>query len=160
MPRRMGLMSNIPSVLTLLICATGLQGAELTLSEAEAIAVREDPKLKGLSEKSLSLREGAVADGQLPDPKLRLGLLNCGCSFEHTESVQHAIDSGTLIIDQCPVTDCNRHLSALAAEHDTFSQVLARNIDSIPVHGHDAHRFELRIGFDLRGEETAPAKRL
>jgi outer membrane protein TolC len=46
------------------------------LGVAEAVAVQEDPTVKGLREKSFSLQERAVADGQLPDPKVRLGLLN------------------------------------------------------------------------------------
>jgi len=50
--------------------------AELTLGEAEALAGRDEPGLATFREKSLALQEQAVADGQLADPKLKLGILS------------------------------------------------------------------------------------
>jgi hypothetical protein len=48
----------------------------LTLSEAEQIALERDPTVAASRVRSAALEEDAVADGQLPDPKLRTGLFN------------------------------------------------------------------------------------
>jgi len=51
-------------------------GPELSLAEAEAIAVQGDAMLSGLNAKAEALDEASVADGQLPDPKARFTLFN------------------------------------------------------------------------------------
>ncbi len=48
----------------------------LTLSQAEALAVRLNPGLEGLRQAAVGLRHEAVAVGQLPDPRLSLGAQN------------------------------------------------------------------------------------
>jgi len=48
----------------------------LDLAEAERIAIERDAMLRQLAEESLGMRERAVAEGQLMDPKLRLGAVN------------------------------------------------------------------------------------
>jgi outer membrane protein TolC len=56
---------------------TATQGAAaLTLAEAERLAVERDAVLRQLGSESLAMRERAVAEGQLMDPKLRLGAVN------------------------------------------------------------------------------------
>ncbi len=59
-----------------LLGATGVAWAALTLSEAETLAGRGEPGLGALREKAEALGEQAVADGQLGDPKLRLGVIS------------------------------------------------------------------------------------
>lgn len=55
--------------------AAGAQ--ELNIREAEAIAVqKKDPSVTRFLSRAAALTEKAVADSQLPDPKLRAGLLN------------------------------------------------------------------------------------
>ena len=54
--------------------AAGAQ--ELTLAEAERLALGDDPILAGLEARAMAFDEQSVADGQLPDPKLKLGLMN------------------------------------------------------------------------------------
>lgn len=49
---------------------------ELTLEEAEKLALDSDFIIKQYSARSESLDERAIADGQLPDPKLKLGVMN------------------------------------------------------------------------------------
>jgi outer membrane protein TolC len=49
---------------------------ELTLAEAERLALRDDPVMAGLEARALALDEQSVADGQLPDPMLKLGVMN------------------------------------------------------------------------------------
>ncbi len=51
-------------------------GNELTLERAETIALQGEPGLAAKRWESKALAERAVADGQLMDPKLQVGLLN------------------------------------------------------------------------------------
>lgn len=64
--------------LTLLAAAvTATAGqAQLDLVEAERLALAQDPLIGRFHSLEEASREQAVADGQLPDPKLRLGALN------------------------------------------------------------------------------------
>jgi len=48
----------------------------LTLKQAEQIALKDEPGLAGKHWEAQSLAERAIADGQLMDPKLQVGLLN------------------------------------------------------------------------------------
>jgi len=48
----------------------------LSLQEAEHLAIESDAKLSEIRLKSEALQEGSVAAGTLPDPKLKLGLMN------------------------------------------------------------------------------------
>lgn len=48
----------------------------ITLDEAVRLAVERQPLLRSLESAAVSAREAAVAEAQLPDPKLRLGVLN------------------------------------------------------------------------------------
>ena len=48
----------------------------LSLTEAERLALAADPTIEATEARAEALREDAVADGQLPDPKMRIGLYN------------------------------------------------------------------------------------
>ncbi len=50
--------------------------AALSLAEAERLALEADPVIEATEARAEALREDAVADGQLPDPKMRIGLFN------------------------------------------------------------------------------------
>ncbi|MEN8761272.1 MAG: TolC family protein, partial [Thiogranum sp.] len=50
--------------------------AELNLAGAERLALEADPSVIASQSRALALREQAVADGQLPDPKLTVGVWN------------------------------------------------------------------------------------
>jgi outer membrane protein TolC len=59
------------------LCAAACQSASaLSLAEAERIAVERDAVLRQLAAESEAMRERGVAEGQLMDPKLRLGAVN------------------------------------------------------------------------------------
>jgi len=65
-------------LLALSVC-TGWQparAATLTLHEAERIALGRDPAVAAGEARSRAMQEDATAEGQLPDPMLRLGLAN------------------------------------------------------------------------------------
>lgn len=46
----------------------------LTLAEAERLALEQDPVAPGLQARAMGLADQAIADGQLPDPRLKLGV--------------------------------------------------------------------------------------
>lgn len=48
----------------------------LSLEEAQQLAVKDEPGLRRLQASAEALAQRAIADAQLPDPKLNLGLLN------------------------------------------------------------------------------------
>ena len=61
---------------TLLIGPVLAHAGQLTLSDAESEALKTDPVAAAASSRAEALDLQAVADGQLPDPKLRTGLYN------------------------------------------------------------------------------------
>jgi hypothetical protein len=67
------------SAVALLLClvlAPTTTVAELTLEVAEQLALTADPAVAGARARGLALQQQAVADGQLPDPKLGFGAYN------------------------------------------------------------------------------------
>jgi len=48
----------------------------LSLSEAEQLALKKDPGIKRFNALAHAMEEKAVAAGQLPDPKMKIGLMN------------------------------------------------------------------------------------
>ncbi len=60
----------------LVLSATTVWAAPLSLQEAEAIALRQNPGLGALAQKIAELRHQAIAVAQLPDPHLALGAAN------------------------------------------------------------------------------------
>lgn len=59
-----------------LAASASLPAHALDLAEAERIAIERDATLRQLAEESRAMRERAVAEGQLMDPKLRFGAVN------------------------------------------------------------------------------------
>lgn len=51
-------------------------GPPLSLERAQQLAVAGQPALGAIAANTRALRESAVAEGQLPDPRLKIGLLN------------------------------------------------------------------------------------
>jgi len=74
--------STFCRVLALVIALTGISGAHsaqvsaLTLADAERLALETDYTLQAIDARGQSMSELAVAAEQLPDPKLRLGMMN------------------------------------------------------------------------------------
>jgi outer membrane protein TolC len=63
-------------VLSICCALAALPAQALSLAEAERIAVERDAVLRQLAAESEAMRERGVAEGQLMDPKLRLGAVN------------------------------------------------------------------------------------
>lgn len=59
-----------------LISVTVHSEPELTIDEAERLALDIDPRIKAISTKEEAYMARSIADGQLPDPKLKLDLSN------------------------------------------------------------------------------------
>jgi len=78
-----------------LLLATTTAHASLTLQEAEVIALEKDPSHLVSRQKAMSLDEQAVADAQLPDPKLKLGMMNFPTdSFERDQEPMTQLQLG------------------------------------------------------------------
>lgn len=73
-------LRNIAVMPLMLLLAMLLQvssaNAALTLSETEQLALKNDPGVAANRARSQALSEGAVAEGQLPDPKFKAGIFN------------------------------------------------------------------------------------
>jgi outer membrane protein TolC len=63
-------------LVALLLAVSPIAQAELSLAEAEQLALEADPAVTASRSRALALQEQAVADGQLPDPKLTMGVWN------------------------------------------------------------------------------------
>jgi outer membrane protein TolC len=71
-----GLMPALFIFKILLLPAAVVAQQPLTLTEAETLALGDEPGYAALLERAEALGEQAVAAGQLPDPKMRIGLAN------------------------------------------------------------------------------------
>jgi len=68
---------SLTAVVVLCLCAVSSpRAAGLSLAEAEHLAIERDAVLRQLESESLAMRERAVAEGQLMDPKMRFGAVN------------------------------------------------------------------------------------
>jgi outer membrane protein TolC len=75
-----GLAEGRPFVLFVaiyvLFAAVNVHAGGLSLAQAEALAVRQDPSLLEVESRRTAMQEMAVASEQLPDPMLRMGLMS------------------------------------------------------------------------------------
>lgn len=66
--------------LSVLLCGLAVaqlsQAEALTMQEAQALALRQDPSVQAVEARRSALQERAVASAQLPDPMLRAGLVS------------------------------------------------------------------------------------
>jgi outer membrane protein TolC len=56
--------------------ASAADRSVLTLAEAERLALEQDPVTQSFQARAMGFAEQAIADGQLPDPQLKLGIVN------------------------------------------------------------------------------------
>ncbi len=69
----------------------------LSLADAERIALGADPGVARFRALADGLRERAVADAQLPDPKLKLGLMNFPTdTFDRTQEPMTQVQVGAV----------------------------------------------------------------
>lgn len=73
-------------VVLIFFTSTALFAKELTLAEAELLALDSDFVSKQFNARAESLSERAIADGQLPDPKIKFGVMNMPvASFDRSQ---------------------------------------------------------------------------
>ncbi len=90
----MNLGRLLPLVMWLI--ATGLQAEEaLTLEQAERTALARDVSAPAIKARAQALSEAAVAAGELPDPKLKLGMMNLPTdSFSRSQEAMTQLQVG------------------------------------------------------------------
>ncbi len=94
---RVGLVASCValSLLANYVCAQDDLANALSLQEAERLALEKDPGIARFMAQADALSEQAVADGQLPDPKLRFGFLNFPTdSFSRTQEPMTQLQVG------------------------------------------------------------------
>ncbi len=67
---------RVLACLALIVPSAAQAEQPLALDEAVRLAVERQPLLRSLESAAAAARQAAVAEAQLPDPKLRLGVLN------------------------------------------------------------------------------------
>jgi len=76
-PRVICMWFSIMVVMALSFKVTSAQAEEpLTLAETIQLATQNQPLLQSLDDAAASSRQAAIAEGQLPDPKVKLGVIN------------------------------------------------------------------------------------
>lgn len=68
---------------------------ELSLQEAMDLALQNQPLLQSLDDAAAASREAAIAEGQLPDPKLKLGVVNL--PINHGDALNFNRDDMTML---------------------------------------------------------------
>lgn len=73
------------SFLGLMVFASTSQALELTIKDAETVAIQQDPVVVHHQAHASAKMEEAVAAGSLPDPKLKFGIVNLPTTFSFTD---------------------------------------------------------------------------
>jgi len=66
----------VPALMGLIASAAHAADAPLTLAEAERLALGAEPGIQAAESRAAANRERSVSAGELPDPQVRLGMLN------------------------------------------------------------------------------------
>lgn len=69
-------MRRLLALIPFLLSSSAWAGPPLTLERVQQLALDHQPALDALQANARASRESAVAEGQLPDPRLKLGVLN------------------------------------------------------------------------------------
>ena len=108
----------------LLLLSFASQAEEpLTLAETIQLATQNQPLLQSLDDAAASSREAAIAEGQLPDPKLKFGMINLPVTT--SDALRYNRDDQTMVnvgISQDVIPLKKRELASnrLLAEADQF----------------------------------------
>lgn len=109
--------------LLLLTVFTAKADEPLTLAESIQLATQNQPLLQSLDDAALSSRQLAIAEGQLPDPKVKFGVINLPVTT--SDALRYNRDDQTMVnvgISQDVIPLKKRQLasSLLLAEADQF----------------------------------------
>ncbi len=107
----------------------------LTLAEAIELATQNQPLLQSLDDAAASSRQAAIAEGQLPDPKVKFGVINLPVTT--SDALRYNRDDQTMVnigISQDVIPLRKREIASnlMSAEADRFhteQQATARTIE-------------------------------
>jgi len=123
-PRLICMWLSIMMVLALSLKVGSAQAEEpLTLAETIQLATQNQPLLQSLDDAVASSRQAAIAEGQLPDPKVKLGVINLPVTT--SDALRYSRDDQTMVnvgISQDMVPRKKREVasSRMLAEADQF----------------------------------------
>ena len=124
-------LSALPLLITLLVVASPGH-ADLDINESVRLALLDDPVIAASQARSQALSNAAVADGQLPDPKLKTGFYNVPLdNFDLSEDPATQLRLG--IEQSFPRGDTlhyrQRQSEWLATSMQAMSEVAARRVE-------------------------------
>ena len=120
----------------LLLLGSQVQAEEpLTLAETIQLATQSQPLLQSLDDAAASLRQAAIAEGQLPDPKLKFGVINLPVTTK--DALRYNRDDQTMVSvgisqDVIPLKKralASNRMLAEADEFQTEQMATARTIE-------------------------------
>ena len=120
----------------LLLLGSQVQAEEpLTLAETIQLATLSQPLLQSLDDAAASLRQAAIAEGQLPDPKLKFGVINLPVTTK--DALRYNRDDQTMVSvgisqDVIPLKKralASNRMLAEADEFQTEQMATARTIE-------------------------------
>lgn len=123
-PRVICMWFSIMVVLALSLKVGSAQAEEpLTLAEAIQLATQNQPLLQSLDDAAASSRQAAIAEGQLPDPKVKLGVINLPVTT--SDALRYNRDDMTMVnvgISQDMIPRKKREVASnrMLAEADQF----------------------------------------
>lgn len=124
-----------------LLCATPVlmaaqnPAAVLSLAEAVSLATRSQPLLQSLDDAAAAARAAAVAEGQLPDPRLSVGVQNLPISnsdalrFDRDDMTMATIGLMQEMVPQAKRQASMRRLEAEADQYSAEQSATAREIE-------------------------------
>ena len=119
----------------LLASLTSYAEQPLSLAETISLATQNQPLLQSLDDAAASSRQAAIAEGQLPDPKVKFGIINLPVTT--SDALRYNRDDQTMVnigISQEVVPLKKREIASnlMSAEADQFlteQQAMARTIE-------------------------------
>ncbi len=110
-------------------------GQPLTLAEAIRLGSESQPLLQSLDDAAAASREAAVAEAQLPDPRLRLGILNLPASgsdagrFNRDDMTMSTIGVMQEVTPQAKREAASRQMEAVAGQYHAEQLAMVRAIE-------------------------------
>lgn len=109
-------------------------GNRLTLSEAIALSIQRQPLLQSLESAANASRASAIAEGQLPDPKVKLGVINLPATnrdafrFDREAMTMTSIGFEQEMVPQAKRDAAAQYLQAEARQYEAEQLVSQRSI--------------------------------
>jgi cobalt-zinc-cadmium efflux system outer membrane protein len=139
----------------------------LSLEEAISMATQNQPLLQSLDDSSSASREAATAAGQLPDPKLKLGILNLPATgsdtgrFGRDDMTMTTIGVMQEVVPRSRREAVMQSMEATSGQYQTEKSVLARSIKrDVALAWLDVFQAERRSELYQRAADEMEAERM